>query len=171
MYLKTPYENYRDICCAVKERRLLVRIVKNQSGAICSLSKKGKTGIMIGFVLQILIPAAGAIACGYDVQGWAARLPVLFHGILPFVFPLNSFAAVAMTMFGLYGLAAGWNAVLVAFLLPGICHLAGRTIWWFFIQLAFMKNIMTDRKQFEEFWRQGLFFLQDRNGVYQYKDV
>lgn len=171
MYLETPYQNYQDICHAVKERTLLVRIAKNQSGAICSQSQRGKAGIIIGFAMQILIPMVGTAACASYAKSWLALSFVFFHGLLPFVCPLNSFVAVSMTVFGLYGLAAEWNAVLVAFLLPGICHLAGRAVWWFFIQLAFMKDIMTDRKQFEAFWRQGLFFLQDKNGVYQYKNV
>ena len=73
-----------------------------------------------------------------------------------------------MTLAGLFGLAGGWNPVLVALLLPGVFYSAGKSAWWFFIQLGLIKDIRAGRDRFDRRWKQKLFALQDRDGIYQY---
>lgn len=168
MYLNTPCRNYGEVREAIEARSLVVRVVKNRSGELCGQVENGRVGIAMGFALQMILPAACAVACAVFARSWAALSAVAVYGLLPFVLPLNGFVSAAMTLAGLFGLAGGWSPVLVALLLPGVFYSAGKSAWWFFIQLGLIKDIMASRDRFERLWKQKLFALQDRDGIYQY---
>ena len=168
MYLNMPYKNYSQVRDAIGKKELAVRIAKNRSSELCSLVENGKVGIAAGFLLQLILPAACIIVYGATVKSWLPLPALLLYCLLPFLFPLNGFVSAAMTVVGLLGLVGGWNALVVAILLPGIFYSGGKTAWWFFIQLGLVKDIMAGRSQFEKLWKQKLFALQDRDGIYQY---
>ena len=120
MYLNTPCRNYGEVREAIEARSLVVRVVKNRSGELCGQVENGRVGIAMGFALQMILPAACAVACAVFARSWAALSAVAVYGLLPFVLPLNGFVSAAMTLAGLFGLAGGWSPVLVALLLPGV---------------------------------------------------
>ena len=169
MYLNTPYKNYTQVRDAIGKKELVVRIAKNRSSELCSLIENGKVGIAAGFLLQLLLPMACIAVYGAAVKSWLALPALLLYGLLPFLLPLNGFVSAAMTLVGLMGLVRGWNVLIVALLLPGVFYSGGKSAWWFFIQLGLIKDIMADRSQFEKFWKERLFALQDKEGIYQYE--
>ena len=145
MYLNTPCRNYGDVRNAIEARSLVVRVVKNRSGELCGQVENGRVGIAVGFALQMILPAACAVACAAFTKSWAALSAAAVYGLLPFVLPLNGFVSAAMTLAGLFGLAGGWNPVLVALLLPGVFYSAGKSAWWFFIHGSGNKNCLRSR--------------------------
>ena len=107
MYLNTPCRNYGEVRNAIEARSLVVRVVKNRSGELCGQVENGRVGIAVGFALQMILPAACAVACAVFTKSWAALFAVAVYGLLPFVLPLNGFVSAAMTLAGLFGLAGG----------------------------------------------------------------
>lgn len=169
MYLETPYKNYAQIRDAIEKKRVEIRIVKDKSRELCSQMERGRVGIAFGFLLQFLLPVSCIAVYGGVMKNWSAFLAIPFYCLLPFFLPLPGFVAVALTVSGLFGMVRGWNAGIVAFLLPGICYSWGKRAWWFFIQLGLIQEIMAGREGFERLWKQKLFVLQDKEGIYRYE--
>ena len=72
MYLNTPCRNYGEVREAIEARSLVVRVVKNRSGELCGQVENGRVGIAMGFALQMILPAACAVACAVFARSWAA---------------------------------------------------------------------------------------------------
>jgi len=72
VYLNTPCRNYGEVRNAIEARSLVVRVVKNRSGELCGQVENGRVGIAMGFALQMILPAACAVACAVFARSWAA---------------------------------------------------------------------------------------------------
>lgn len=170
MYLKTPYKNYAQVRIAIEKKEVVVRIARNKSRDLCGQMERGRIGVAFGFVLQIILPVSCIAVYGAVTKNGAAFLAVPAYCLLPFFFPLDGIVATVLTVTGLLGITLGWNEGIVAFLLPGIFYSWGKNMWWFFIQLGLIQEIMAGRETFERFWKQKLFALQDKGGIYRYED-